>query len=127
MEPSRILILISGIAVILTVFSLLLWSTRSSTKERDKLYRIKHAEKKWYHGLCITPVTGQFFVRVSEHQWVEVMWDKKEKTITILTPPNEWERIKKFPITRYEPNWKIVGECQPKPVTIEEYFVRQVM
>ena len=93
----------------------------------NKLYRIKHAQKRWYHGLCITPVTGNFFVRVSEHQWVEVIWDKKEKTIKLLTPPNEWERNEKFPIERHEFNWKIVGECQPKPVTVEEYFVRQVM
>lgn len=124
----EILIILVGIVVISGgLFGLMFWFTRNSNKHRDKLYRIKHAEKRWYHGSVITPTVGEFFVRGSEHQWIGVVWDKKKKTLIVLTPPREYERMEKFPIDKYERNWRMVGECQPKPVTVEEYFVRQVM
>lgn len=102
-------------------------STYKQNKESQKRYRIEHSLKRYYHGRCITPNSGEFFVRVSEHQWVQVIWHKKEKNLTINTPPDEWERREKYPIVRIESNWKLVSEHQPKPVTVEEYFIRQVM
>jgi hypothetical protein len=121
------LIAAGGIALLAFLFGGLIHTTISRNKYYDKLYRIKHAETRHYFGSCITPEKGRFFTRVSEHQWVGIIWDKKKKTLIIYTPPDEYERREKFPIERWEPNWKIVSEHQPKPVTVEEYFVRQVM
>jgi hypothetical protein len=105
----------------------IIYDVNERNKEGEIRWRIRKAQKRFYKGNCITSDKGEFFVRVSKHQWVEVIWDKPNGILKILTPPDEYERREKYPILRIQPNWYIEAECQPKQVTVEEYFVRQVM
>jgi len=123
----EIIIMIVGFLIIGGVFGLLFWSTNKTNKARWAAIDPDKAKPMNYCGSCYTGTKGHFFVRVSPMQWVEIYWDKSEELLIIYRPPGTWKHNKEFPVYLNEMNWKVVKECQPKRVTVEEYFVRQVM
>lgn len=127
MEPRQIIIMIVGFSTIAWVFGMLWWNTNRQNKKAWATVDPDNAKRMDYHGSCITGSKGHFFVRVSPMQWVEIWWDKPTKELVIYRPPGTWKHNKEFPVYLNEKNWKIVKECQPKKISVEKYFVRQVM
>ena len=119
-------ILFGGVSVMALCFGLLY---HFNTKSRKRYWDAVDPDKATameYHGMDITPFKGDFFVRVSDYQWVHIFWDKPKKSLIIQRPVDTWKHREEYPIDINELNWKIVRENQPKKVGLE-YFVRQVM
>lgn len=121
------IIIFSGMLFIVGILSLAIWSTNRDRKKRWAISAPEKAQKMYYHGTDITPNRGDFFVRVSEFQWVNIFWDKEENYLMIQRPPKIYHHMKENPIYEREKNWRVVREAQPKKTTIEEYMKRQVM
>jgi hypothetical protein len=126
MDEQRLIQLIIVFSVLITI-SLLIWSTNRDRKKRWAKIDPEKARKMYYHGSDITPTKGDFFIRVSEWQWVNVFWDKSKKELIIKRPPSTMWHDKNHPIYIEETNWRIVAERQPVRVSVDDYFVRQVM
>ena len=118
---------IIGMLFVVGVLSLLIWSTNKDKRKAWARIDPENAQKMYYHGTDITPNEGDFFVRVSEFQWLNIFWNKKDGYLMIHRPPKIHHHIKENPIYEREVNWRIVREKQPKRVTVDEYMKRQVM
>ena len=119
-------ILFGGLSFMSLCFGFLYYSTTRSRKRHWDAIDPDKAIPMYYHGTDITPFKGDFFVRVSDYQWVHIFWDKPKKSLIIQRPVDTWKHREEHPIDINELNWKIVREAQPKKVGLE-YFVRQVM
>lgn len=118
---------ISVLGIVCLILFALMRSTFNTNKKRWEARNPKNGIPMYYHGLDVTPNKGDFFVRVSEWQWIHLFWDKKKKELIIRRPPDIWDHKENNPIWFEEANWRIVAERQPTRVSVEEYFVRQVM
>jgi hypothetical protein len=128
MEPMTIKIIWASLIgfTALGIFSLILMAMIRDRDNRWDAINPEKAKPMYYHGSDITPTKGDFFVRVSEYQWINIFWDKEAKTLYIKRPPKTYIHNEKYPILTIETNWKVIEERQPKRVGLE-YFVRQVM
>lgn len=124
---NELLIAIGGASLTVGLFALCIWFIRKDQKKRWAAIDPENARKMYYHGTDITGVRGDFFVRVSDWQWLQIFWDKEKKELTIQRPPRTWWHHKNHPIWIREVNWQVVREQQPVRTTVEKYFVRQVM
>jgi len=124
---NELLIAIGGATVTVGLLVVCFWFIQKDRKKAWAAIDPENARKMYYHGTDITPTKGDFFVRVSEWQWINVFWNKEKKELTIRRPPRTWWHHKTHPIWIEEVNWQVVAERQPKRVTVEEYFKRQVM
>jgi hypothetical protein len=120
-------ILLAGVFVMSICFGFLYFSTTRSAKKRWEIVDPDNATAMYYHGTDVTPNKGDFFVRVSDYQWVHIFWDKNKKSLIIQRPVDTWKHREEYPIGINELNWKVVAERQPVRVSVKDYFVRQVM
>ncbi len=131
MDNTELIITLFKVFIIAGIFSFIIFvwlqSVNKQNKKRWEAINPDNAAKMIYHGLDITPNEGDFFVKVSEFQWVHLFWDKKGEYLCIQRPPDIQTHRKDNPIWIEERNWKVVAERQPTRVSVKDYFVRQVM
>lgn len=117
-----------SIIVSIILFMLLLKINHKVNADFNKNTKDEFAErKKVSHQF--TPIRGGWALRVSEKQWIDVMWDKRKgcEFLEIILPPNTHQNRAKYPIYINRKNWHVVKDLPPKTVTVDEYFKRQVM
>jgi len=117
MEIKIIGLIVIAIAFIIFLYILLSWE---SSKERQKKYNPKYAERmERFDG--ITPNKGRIGCVVSPQKWVIVDWNKEKNFLQIVTAPQGWLK-QEDKVVEGSLNWKIVKEKVPEKVTVEKYF-----
>lgn len=107
------------IAIAFIIFLFILFGGESS-KEKQKKYNPKYAERmERLDG--ITPNRGTMACVVSPQKWVIIKWNKEKNFLDIVTAPQGWLK-QEDKVFQASLNWKIVKEKVPEKVTVEKYF-----
>ena len=116
--------------MIFAFFGLITWIIIAKSRE-NKQWREDHDPEKakpMIHATGgVTPPFGMKTIRVSEHKWVVIEWDKHKNFLNIWEPAHTWETPAEHKLGHGKLNWKIVREIPKVYTTVERHFKRQVM
>ena len=112
---------------VMGMFFLMIMSKYRENKRRLDEHNSEKAKPMVNASGGLTPPFGMKTIRVSEHKWVIIEWDKHKNFLNIWEPKHTYDTPTEHKLGHGTLHWKIIKELPKNYTTVERHFKRQVM